>query len=943
MQYTFLSNDPLATRLYTLQNGLKVYLSSYKYEPRIYTNIVVKAGSKHDPPDATGLAHYLEHMLFKGTDLFGTNNYKKEKPLLDKIEKLYESYRQFDSNETDKKKLLWKEIDSVSSLAAKYANPNEYDIMLSSIGAKGTNAYTSNEKTVYVNDIPSNQFEKWLKIESERFRNPVFRLFHTELETVYEEKNRSLDDDSTRLFQELLNLLFPNHQYGQNSTIGKVTHLKHPSIKKIKDFYNKYYIPNNMAICLSGDFEYDDTIKLIQKYFGSFSPKKTPVFQVIKEQPIKIPIKKEIYGPDAEKVYLGFRFDGASSKNIPLLKMVDMILSNSIAGLIDLNLNQKQKIIKGGSFPLIMKDYSLHVLFAKPVKNQTLEQVKDLLLSQIEEIKLGNFPNWLIDAIINDLKMENIKRYEKNNSRCNEFVEAFTLDLTWKKFQSQISDLEKLTKDMIVNFAKENYFNNYVFVCKKKGKKEDSKIKKPKITPLEINRDQRSDFVNRILDEKVQDIKPKFIDFNESIQKIKIGDIQLFYKKNIDNNRFKMIYVFDLGLKHNPLLKFSTDYLKYLGTSSFSAKEKQENLYKLGCDFSIKHTEEKTFISISGLKLNFFSIFKLIEKIFLDVIFDDKTMDSFKKQVILNRRNDKLNKSKILFHAMLNYGKSEKNSSFLNQLSENDIQAFSSKSLTKIIKDLFFFKHRVLYYGANSLNELKDIINKTKHTHNLNKLPSLKNTKETKKNKSYVFIVDYDMKQAEILILARSQKFNSHEIPIIYLHNEYFGGGMSSIVFQEIRESKALAYSVFSTYSIPNVKDKYHYSISYIGTQVDKLNEGISEMLKLLYNVPKSLANFNSSVDSIVNRIRSERISKENVLLEYERLNSLDLHCDIRKNIFENISKFKIEDLKKFHDNNVLQKHYDIMILGKIDKINKKELKKYGEIKVLTLENVFGY
>ena len=167
---------------------------------------------------------------------------------------------------------------------------------------------------------------------------------------------------------------------------------------------------------------------------------------------------------------------------------------------------------------------------------------------------------------------------------------------------------------------------------------------------------------------------------------------------------------------------------------------------------------------------------------------------------------------------MLNYGKSEKNSSFLNQLSENDIQALSSKTLTKIIKDLFFFKHRVLYYGANSLSELKEIINKTKHTHNLNKLPSLKNTKEIKKNKSQVFIVDYDMKQAEILILARSQKFNSHKMPIIYLHNEYFGGGMSSIVFQEIRESKALAYSVFSTYSIPNVKDNYHYSISYIGT-----------------------------------------------------------------------------------------------------------------------------
>ena len=248
--YESVANDPLNTRVYTLNNGLKVYLSSYSDAPRVQTSIAVRAGSKNDPSDATGLAHYLEHMLFKGTDKFGSIDYQKEKILLDKIEDLYEQYRAIDMSESSQRDLVWKQIDSVSSEAAKLCIANEYDKMLSSIGAKGTNAYTSNERTVYINDIPSNQIETWLQIEAERFRMPVFRLFHTELETVYEEKNRSLDDDSTRLFQELLNTLFPNHQYGQNSTIGKVAHLKHPSIKKIKDFYNKYYIPNNMAICL---------------------------------------------------------------------------------------------------------------------------------------------------------------------------------------------------------------------------------------------------------------------------------------------------------------------------------------------------------------------------------------------------------------------------------------------------------------------------------------------------------------------------------------------------------------------------------------------------------------------------------------------------------------------------------------------------------------------
>jgi predicted Zn-dependent peptidase len=259
--YESVADDPLNTRIYTLDNGLKVYLSSYDDAPRVQTNIAVRAGSKNDPAHATGLAHYLEHMLFKGTDKYGSLDYSKEKPLLDKIESLYEQYRTVDMSDIKGRDKIWRQIDSVSGEAAKLCIANEYDKMLSGIGAKGTNAYTSNERTVYVNDIPSNQIEKWLKIESERFRMPVFRLFHTELEAVYEEKNRSLDTDGSKMFEGLMSGLFENHQYGTQTTIGTIDHLKNPSLTEIRKYFNKYYVPNNMAICMSGDFEYDDVIK----------------------------------------------------------------------------------------------------------------------------------------------------------------------------------------------------------------------------------------------------------------------------------------------------------------------------------------------------------------------------------------------------------------------------------------------------------------------------------------------------------------------------------------------------------------------------------------------------------------------------------------------------------------------------------------------------------
>ncbi|MBC8144754.1 MAG: insulinase family protein, partial [bacterium] len=247
--------DPLNVKIYKLKNGLTVMISVNKSEPRLQTMIAVRAGSKNDPADNTGLAHYLEHLLFKGTDRFGTKDYVKEKKYLDEVESLYEEYNH--TTDAATRKNIYHRIDSVSGIAASYAIANEYDKLLASIGATGTNAFTSMEQTVYVNDIPSNQFEKWVAIEAERFRNPVLRLFHTELEAVYEEKNIGMDNEARKVNEATLAGLFTKHPYGTQTTIGTVEHLKNPSIKKIRNYFSNYYVPNNMAIIISGDVDPD--------------------------------------------------------------------------------------------------------------------------------------------------------------------------------------------------------------------------------------------------------------------------------------------------------------------------------------------------------------------------------------------------------------------------------------------------------------------------------------------------------------------------------------------------------------------------------------------------------------------------------------------------------------------------------------------------------------
>ena len=943
--YETVANDPLKARVYTLDNGLKVYLTAYADAPRVQTNIAVRAGSKNDPADATGLAHYLEHMLFKGTDIYGSLDFEKEAPMLDMIEALYEEYRTIDMDDEVNRNRVWRQIDSISGEAAKYAIANEYDKMVSGLGAKGTNAYTSNEKTVYINDIPSNQIEKWLKLEAERFRYPVFRLFHTELEAVYEEKNRGLDNDGSKMFEALFDGLFPTHQSGQQTTIGTIEHLKNPSLTEIRKYFNKYYVPNNMAICLSGDFDYDETINLIDKYWGSFEKKEDPAFEVIKEKPIAEPVYAEVYGPEAERLYIGFRFDGANSEDAKMLTMVDMVLSNSAAGLIDLNLNQAQELIGGGCFPYVLEDYSMHGFYGSPKQGQTLEEVKALLLAQIEEVKAGNFPDWLVGAIISDLKVNQIKKLESNSGRANEFIDAFILGISWEDHQNEMDELEKVTKEEIVAFVNANYSDNYVVVYKRNGEDESVlKVTKPAITPVSVNREDQSEFLVNLLDEEVVDIEPVFLDFENDIEKTTVGDVALIYKENTENERFKLNYILDMGKDHDNRLKLAVDYLNYLGTAEMSPAQKEEEFYKLGCELNVSCSADKIQVTLSGLADNFNESVELFETILADAVADEEALVDLKMSIVKKRGDAKLNKQVILWRAMGNYAKYGANSSFMNILSEEELNNVSSTELLELIHNLTSYEHRILYYGPDEMIAVVDKLTAL-HINNteLKAIPAKQEFVENAMDKPVVYVVDYDMKQAEVMMLAKGSKLNIDEYAIIKYHNEYFGGGMSSIVFQEMRESKALAYSVYSTYTIPSDADESHFLMSYIGTQSDKLSDAMLGMTELLDVMPEAEANMNNAKEGIEQKIRTERLTKSRVLSEYEKAQKLGVDYDLRKDVYKGVQTFDMSSLRDFHNSHIATGTRVVMVLGAKDDLDLEVLKQYGEIKHLTLEDVFGY
>ena len=939
--YEQVSNDPLKTRIYTLKNGLTVYLSVNKDEPRAMGLIAVKAGSVNDPTQTTGLAHYLEHMMFKGTDNFGTTNWPAEKILLDSISDLFEKYKA--EVEPAKKKGIYKEIDRVSQAASKFAIPNEYDKMSSSIGAKNTNAFTNYDVTAYMNDIPVNELKKWIEMESERFRNPILRLFHTELETVYEEFNMYQDMDNERLNNALMQGLFPTNPLGR-SVIGLPEHLKNPSMVNIMKFYRTWYVPNNMAFILSGDIDCDETIKLIDNTFGKFKSKELPKNEFPKEAAITSPVVKEVVGPEAEQIQLAFRFNGYKSDDRKYVTMIDYILTNSVAGLIDLDLNQQQKVLKAGSTSNFETDYGYHLFFGKPRQGQKLEEVRDLLLAEIEKVKKGEFDDWMIQASVNNLKLETMRR-DESNERAFTFLGSFIKTSDWASELAFNDELAKITKAQLVEFAKANYKDNYVVVFKRTGVAKDLvKVEKPIITPIAINRADQSAFLKTFVNENATPLEPVFVNYSEAIKEEKLNDnVNFDYIANTTNALFSLDYVTEIGSNHDPKLALAVKYLPYLGTDKFTAEQFKKELYKLGVSLNVYTGPDRSYVFISGLDQNSEGGIKLLEQLLAEAKPDK---EAYKKLVegILKERDDQKKNQYVIGSALRDFGKYGKESPFTNIISEEALKAVDPSELTDLIHKFCKYPHRVFYYGPTEQTKALALV---KANHNLASdflpIPTEKTFVEQVTDQNKVFFVDYDKSQVQIVIMSRDLPFDPKTLVNSRIFNEYYGNSMGSVVFQEIREARALAYSAWANYLRPGKKDASFYIYGSVGTQANKMMDAIGAMNGLFTKMIVDDKSFNIAKESVIKSIQTERIIKSDIFWDWLQNKRLGIDYDIRKDYYNNARTASIDSVQQFFDQHFKDKKYTYMIVGNKKDIDLLKLKTVGPVNELALKDIFNY
>ena len=943
---TTVPGDPMATQMYTLSNGLKVFLSVNHQSPRIAAHIAVRTGSRNDPAETTGLAHYLEHLMFKGTKQFGTSNYQAERALLDTIEARYEQYRLV--KDPERRRVLYHEIDSISQLAAKYNIPNEYDKLMAGIGAQGTNAYTSTDVTCYTEDIPANEVDRWARIQADRFQNMVIRGFHTELEAVYEEYNIGIANDQWKLFEAMNAKMFPTHPYGTQTTIGTQEHLKNPSITNIKNYFNNYYCPNNVAICMAGDFDPDEVIAILERHFGSWKPNyklTRPEFAPLK--PITAPIDTTVMGQEAEFVALGWRFGAGNSLQCDTVDVIAEMLSNGTAGLIDLNLNQPLKVMGAGAYSDEMTDYSMLMLMGYPNEGQSLEEVRALMLGELDKLRKGDFDDDLLVSVVNNSKLGYLRSLDNNGARTRQLVNAFINHVDWAQEVGKLDRMAGMTKQQIVDFANRHLLdNNFVCVYKRMGEDTTAKkIDKPQITPIPTNRDMKSDFVSNILSEIVEPIQPQFVDYNKEMT---VGQtskkLPLLYKHNDLDDLFSLTYKYDFGNTADNRYEIALSYLDFLGTKKMSATELKQRLYKLACNISMNVSDNETYLTLSGLSENMPEALKLVEDLMQNAQPDEAAYKSM-VDVILKGRNDAKQNQEECFNRLNEYGMYGPRNSYTNMMSAQQLRDTKPAELINLAKGMRDMKHTVMYYGPMTEKELNKCLKKVHKTKkNLAAVPVGTPYMEQTTPRTEILLAPYEAKNIYMVQYHnQGTQWAPEHAAVINLFNEYFGGGMNGIVFQELRESRGLAYSAAAYYRQPHEKGHPEYAMTYIITQNDKMMDCVREFNNIVGTIPQSEAAFALAKESLMKKLASRRTVRGGVLNSYVNAKRLGLDYDINSVVYNALPSLKLQDIVKFEQNSMAGKPYRYLILGDEKELDIKGLEKIAPIRRLTLEEIFGY
>lgn len=935
----------LPVEQFTLENGLKVYLSPNPQEPRFSARVVINAGAKRDPVESTGIAHYLEHMLFKGTDELGTVDYAKEKPLLDEITRLYDEHSR-EEDETKRLALL-KQINQLAIKSSQYAIPGEFDRLYNRLGAQGLNAYTSHESTVYEVDLPKNRLEHWAMIESERFKDPVFRLFQSELETVYEEKNRSMDNKEWALNEAVNAQLYQKHPYGQNTVLGTIESLKNPSLSKMYAFYHRYYVPNNMALVLSGDFDPREARTLIKKYFSAWKRSDVPQYQPPREAPIEGIRKVTVPYKGEEKTMIAFRTAPYASEDRAALRMIDMLLDNNETGLINLDLVKPQKVRAAGSFPDIETDGGVQYLWGIPAPGQSLAEVDKLLLGQLEKIKKGAFDETLMQGIALGEEIRTKRGLESNEGRVGVLIDSFLKGRSPAGILADTAKLRLLKKQDVMRVARKYFGSDYVLGWRVDQEPSFPKITKPELEKVALNPNQQSDFVSKAEKLAAVPIQPRWVNFGKDFQvkNYDLGVLQ-YHVTNPVNDLFNLTISYDYGDKHYPNFSRLMGELNAAGTYKLSSDEVAKKFYAMGVSYSFEVGDYDFQVKLSGIDEQFEPAVALIEQVLWHARLDENRLKA-KVENWIKTREDKMKDGPTVRSALRNYILFGARSPFVDRPTNQALRQLSIKDYPRMVEQLRKQNFEIQYSGRLPMDRVTSLLKKYHEPRRI-AVPLLKPrpqpavTYEDWHDKPVkIFFTHHPSVQAHLDLVLPGDEVNPRERALCDLYDEYIDGGMGAIMFQEVREARSLAYSTYAQYSLGGRLGDRDQMQAYIGTQADKAVEALKLFIELMKTPPRSQAQFERALMSLINQYGTNVIPFRSVPGTVRRWADLGLDADPRPARLADLKEKKLDDVFGYLQAKIASRPLTFTLVGDRTKLDMASLKKLGDLEEVPLERLF--
>lgn len=1005
--FSYAQKEKFEVKVAYLNNGMKVMLCEDRSKSEIYGGICVHAGSKNDPAEATGMAHYLEHMMFKGTDKIGTLNWTSEKRLIDEISALYDQLSE--TKDEKVKKNILKELNKLSAEAAQYAIPNEVDVILSEIGSTNVNAFTSNDFTVYHNIFPSGELEKWAAIYAERFRNPVFRLFQSELEAVYEEYNMYSDDPFSVYEEDVMAAFFKGHPYAV-PVIGYPEHIKNPSMSKMYNFFRTYYVPKNMTLVLVGNFKTDYAMKILNKAWGGElefkNAKEAPVLKNAIKEVKGVPVTREeaeskgskfssaITKPDrvTQKVYpvpehrgqqiitsnqtpikIGSLCFPAVSSNNPDALLLDLcaeILSNDFStGLCDKLMNDN-KLYSFSVYNNTLSDAGVFIInYCPKMDGQSHEEAEKLIQEQIEKLKKGDFNDQLFEAV----KMNYLKEAQSALENIySKFYLVLSLDMenkTTVDFEKELDRITHLSKKELVEIARK-YFNNDLLIYRSDiGSKKTNTIEKPSWKPIPAqNTDKHSDFAKKLEQYNSEPSKIQKINFEKDVTILPVNNsFDLFASKNSYNNIFTLNLVFDYGSYHNPDLENAVAYFNLQGTQEMTLEDFNMSLQTMGASLNLYTNDTRLVVSIEGFDNDFDKIMELCaEKIYkpgndktkLDILLEDHVNNL---QVM---KEDGASMGQVLFNYAL-YGK---NSPWLKTPSTAQIKKYNENDLLDILKKAFRNEGHITYVGGqDAMSVLKSIQQHFQlyNTETQKKKPTLAKAdmKETLTKNTETYVPEKKEKVRPVMNYQSSEIFVLHNPKFIQsniyfyipsktidaegkarsaLFNEYYDGGMNSIIFQNIRELHSLGYSAYAYFSYDILNRRNAYLTGFLGTQSDKTIEGIEAMSDLLKSFLLKPEKFETAKLSLLKKYEANHISFRDIPEQVYQWMLEGYENDPRSTITSMTAGFKANNIADFFNSYIGNRPLIITIAGNMNRIKKKQLSKFGKVTFLNNSDILN-